>query len=206
MSTSLSDLQQLTDEQLCAAAAGGNADAEEMLAVRYSRLVRVCARPLFLAGGDSEDLIQEGMFGLLHAIRTYDAQRQAQLRTYAEVCIRHRLYSAVRAAGRDKHAPLNDSVSLEDPDHRLGAEVLPDKNADPEALLIGREEWSERLHTLQEELSALERTILQFYLSGLSYGEIAQRLARSQKSIDNAIQRIRRKVTRRLSTGDISKG
>lgn len=204
MSTSLSDLQQLTDEQLCAAAASGNADAEEALAVRYSRLVRACARPLFLAGGDSEDLIQEGMFGLLHAIRTFDAQRQTLLRTYAEVCIRNRLYSAVRAAGRGKHAPLNDSVSLEDPDRRLSAEDYPDINADPEAMLIGREEWSERLRTLQGDLSTLERTILQLYLSGLSYGEIAQHLARPQKSIDNAIQRIRRKVTRRLSTGDIS--
>ena len=198
------EFQQLDDERLCAAAAQGAPDAEELLVARFSRLVRACARPLFLAGGDSEDLIQEGMVGLLHAIRTYDPDKQAQFRTYAEVCIRNRLYSAVRAAGRDKHAPLNDSVSLEDSDRALSERAAG--VTDPESMLIGKEALAERLDALYGELSKLEAQILRLYLSGLSYGEIASRLDRTEKSIDNAIQRIRRKLTRQLSIGDISNG
>ena len=95
------------DEVLCDRAAQGDPAAEEELAGRYARLVRVCARPLFLAGGDSEDLIQEGMVGLLTAIRTFSRKRDTAFRTYAEICIRSRLHSAIRAAQRDKHSPLN---------------------------------------------------------------------------------------------------
>ena len=105
----------LTDEQLAQRAAGGDTQAETELVQRYGRLVRVCARPLFLAGGDSEDLIQEGMLGLLTAIRSYDPGRDAMFRTYAEICIRSRLLTAVRAAQGGKHAPLNHSVSYEPP-------------------------------------------------------------------------------------------
>lgn len=198
-----SELQRLTDEQLCTLASRGSADAEELLVTRCSRIVRACARPLFLAGGDSEDLLQEGMVGLLHAIRTYDPTREAQLTTYAEVCIRNRLYSAVRAAGRDKHVPLNDSVSLE---AGLASDNFSASDRDPESLLIDREEWNERIRALNSDLSRLESEILKLYLSGFSYGEIAQATGRTSKSIDNAIQRIRRKVTRQFTTGEISKG
>lgn len=189
-------LQQLSDEQLCAFAAQGSADAEDALVARYSRLVRACARPLFLAGGDSEDLIQEGMVGLLHAVRTYDRERQVQFRTYAETCIRNRLYSAVRAAGRDKHSPLNNYISFETPLFDTAAGYPSAQGDNPEDVLIDREDWKERLSTLKDQLSGFEAKILRLYLGGLSYGEIARQIGRSSKSVDNAVQRIRRKVTR----------
>lgn len=190
------DLQQRSDEQLCFLVAQGSADAEDVLVSRYSRLVRACARPLFLAGGDSEDLIQEGMVGLLNAMRTYDPERQAQFRTYAEVCIRSRLVSAVRAAGRDKHSPLNNSISFETPLFDTAAGYPSNQGDNPEDVLIDREDWKERLSALKDQLSGFEAKILRLYLSGLSYGEIAQQIGRSAKSVDNAVQRIRRKVTR----------
>ena len=105
----------LTDEILCLQAASGDRIAEETLVMRYNRLVRICARPYFLAGGDSEDLIQEGMVGLLNAIREYVPQKGTAFRTYAEICIRNRILSAIRAASRDKHTPLNHYVSFETP-------------------------------------------------------------------------------------------
>ena len=104
-----------SDEVLCGRAAAGDRVAEERLVIRYNRLVRGCARPYFLAGGDSEDLIQEGMVGLLAAIREYDPSKAASFRTYAEVCIKNRLLSVIKAAARDKHTPLNNSVSFETP-------------------------------------------------------------------------------------------
>ena len=99
------DFQSMTDEEICLLAGAGNAAAEEALVQRYGRMVRACARPLFLAGGDSEDLFQEGMMGLLSAIRSFESGRDASFRTYAEVCIRRRLYSAIRAAQGNKHFP-----------------------------------------------------------------------------------------------------
>ena len=196
----------LADEQLCALAAQGNAEAEDVLVARYTRLVRACARPLFLAGGDSEDLIQEGMVGLLNAIRTYDPARQAQLRTFAEVCIRSRLLSAVRAAGRDKHSPLNNYISFETPLFDTADGYPCTQGDNPEDMLIDREDRHERLSALKDQLSGFEAKILQLYLSGLSYGEIAQQIGKTPKSVDNAVQRIRRKVARQLTSGDISQG
>jgi len=188
-----------SDEALCTLAAEGDPRAEEQLAARYSRLVRICARPYFLAGGDSEDLIQEGMIGLLSAIRGFVLNRDTSFRTYAEVCIRNRLRSAVKAAGRDKHTPLNQSVSLP---------PLFDKDLDalesPEDMLISREEKELRLSALWQKLSAFERQVLTFYLDGLSYGEIAQRLGKPAKSVDNAVQRVRRKIAPYFSSGDFS--
>ena len=196
MRSDRNDFLQCSDERLCAFAAQGSAEAEDVLVVRYSRLVRACARPLFLAGGDSEDLIQEGMLGLLHAMRTYDEARQAQFRTYAERCIRSRLISAVRAAGRDKHAPLNNSISLETPLFDTADGYPSTRGDNPEDMLIDREDWNERLSALNDQLSGFEATIFRLYLSGLSYGEIARQTGKTAKSVDNAVQRIRRKVSR----------
>lgn len=184
-----------TDEALCARVAQGDPEAEEELASRYARLVRVCARPLFLAGGDSEDLIQEGMVGLLTAIRTYDWKRDASFRTYAEICIRSRLHSAVRAAQRDKHSPLNHSVSLPPLFDESNAHLFP-REKSPEDVVIGREEFEEKLDALKGQLSGFESEILQLYLGGFSCREIAVRVGRSPKSVDNAVQRIRKKWAR----------
>ena len=199
------------DEALCSLAASGDRIAEEALVMRYNRLVRVCARPYFLAGGDSEDLIQEGMVGLLNAIREYDPGKGSSFRTYVETCIRNRILSAIRAAARDKHTPLNHYVSYETPlldgntdSYPLSASRQPQQN--PEDMLISREERRERLGTLKGQLSGFEAQILDLYLRGLSYVEIASEVDRSPKAVDNAVQRIRRKVAQHLSSGDFSQG
>ena len=199
------------DEALCSLAASGDRIAEEALVMRYNRLVRVCARPYFLAGGDSEDLIQEGMVGLLNAIREYDPGKGSSFRTYAETCIRNRILSAIRAAARDKHTPLNHYVSYETPlldgntdSYPLSASRQPQQN--PEDMLISREERRERRGTLKGQLSGFEAPILDLYLRGLSYVEIASEVDRSPKAVDNAVQRIRRKVAQHLSSGDFSQG
>ena len=134
-------LEQMTDDDLCGLAASGNRVAEEVLVTRYNRLVRTCARPFFLIGGDSEDLTQEGMVGLIKAVREYDACKEASFRTFAEICIRSRLYSVLRAAARDKHAPLNQSVPLDTPffdsnSYTSGTSNLAQRN--PEDDLIDR--------------------------------------------------------------------
>ena len=197
----LEEFQKFTDEELCVFAASGSSSAENELVHRYAQLVRACSRPLFLAGGDSEDLIQEGMLGLLTAIRSFDSTRDAAFRTFAEICIRSRLYTAIRAAQGDKHSPLNHSVSFEPPLFD-GANVLLFSSVEsPEDVIIGREELKERLDALKGQLSEFEASILPPYLSGLSCGEIAIRVGRSQKSVDNAIQRIRRKMARQSSPG-----
>ncbi len=181
--------------------AHGDNQAETELVRRYGQLVRACARPLFLAGGDSEDLIQEGMLGLLTAIRGFDPGRDALFRTYAEICVRSRLITAIRAAQGGKHSPLNHSVSFEPPLFD-GTNAHPFSSVkSPEDVIIGREELKERLDALKCQLSELEAKILPLYLNGLSCGEIAHRVGRSQKSVDNAIQRIRRKVVRQFSSG-----
>ena len=186
------DLCDLEDEPLCALAASGDREAEEALVVRYNRLVRMCARPCFLAGGDSEDLIQEGMLGLLSAIREYDPGKSAAFRTYAEICIRNRLFSAVKAAARNKHTPLNQSVSIESPLYG-GAGQSGSQAKDPEEILLDRESLRERMEALMGRLSRFEAGVLRLYLSGLSYSEIAAQVGKSPKSVDNAVQRIRRK-------------
>lgn len=162
--------------------------AEELLVMRYQQLTRACARPYFLAGGDSEDLIQEAMFGLLKAIREYDAARGGSFRTFAEVCVRNRIRSAVTAAARGKHAPLNHSLPLET--------SMSENEESPEHLMILREEGEERLDRLNRQLSNLEQRILALYLQGLSYRDIGHQVERSAKAVDNAVQRIRRKVAK----------
>lgn len=196
---------QHSDEFLCALAASGDREAEECLAARYSRLVRICARPYFLAGGDSEDLLQEGMIGLLSAIRGFHPEKEAVFRTYAEVCIRNRVLSAVKNAARGKHSPLNDSVSIDSP--RFDDSVYharPSPMDDPEDMLISRENRENQMLALHSKLSELEKTVLALYLDGLSCGEIARQVRKPLKSVDNAIQRIRRKAAPFLISGDIS--
>lgn len=204
----MKSLVEQTDDELCALAAAGEASAEEELAARYIRLVRVCARPYFLAGGDSEDLIQEGMIGLLSAIRGYSAKRETGFRTYAETCIQNRLRSAVRAAARNKHTPLNQSIPL--PSQYEGNVepffygTLQEQLGDPEDMLISREERESRMSALRSRLSRFEKTVLDRYLEGLSYVEIAEVLGKPLKSVDNAVQRIRRKVAPFLTSGEFS--
>lgn len=196
----------LTDEELQALAAQRNSGAEEALAERYARLVRACARPFFLHGGDSEDLIQEGMLGLLSAIREFDADKGASFKTYAEICIRNRIQSAIRSAARKKHAPLNDGVSLDDilsdESQSLGSQYF---QRSPEEQVLARETEKEFVSAYSRRLSKLEAQVLNLYLEGLSYQEMAAALERDPKAVDNAVQRIRRKLAS-LPSGEFSKG
>ena len=200
-------LERQDDESLCRLAASGSREAEEILVCRYTRLVRTCARPFFLIGGDSEDLTQEGMVGLIKAVREYDAEKAASFRTFAEVCIRNRLYSVLRAAARDKHSPLNQSVPLDPPffdsnSYTSGTNDLAQGN--PETFLIDREHTAALLAGVRKQLSEFEAKILGYYLDGLSCREIAGLVGKPPKSVDNAVQRIRRKVARQLISDELS--
>ena len=187
-------------------ARSGHSPAENELVRRYSRLVRVCARPYFLAGGDSEDLMQEGMLGLLSAIREFDPNAETSFKTYAGLCIRNRLISAVKSASRLKHAPLNEGVSLD--------EILSEENQSgsafsneslrriPEEQVLARESTKDFIQYYSRYLSSLESDVLGHFLDGLSYTEIAAVMGRSVKSVDNAVQRIRNKLARHLNPGD----
>lgn len=203
----------LKDEELCRLAAQGDPQAEEQLILRYRRTVLISARSYFLMGGDNEDLVQEGMIGLLKAVRFYDPRRGATFRTFADRCVNHALISAVTKAARNKHLPLNNSISLETPlldgNSNLSFPQEAETAPSPEDLMITREEFHERLAAIQSQLSHFELRILEYYLEGLSYSEIAQQVGRTVKSVDNAVQRVRRKLSHQElhsspTTGDSS--
>ena len=201
------DYSRFSDQELQRFAAAGDRDAEEALVERFLQLVRACARPFFLAGGDSEDLTQEAMFGLISAIRQYDPDNSASFRTFAEHCIRKRIFSAIRSASRLKHFPLNDGLSLEQlsEDTSLPFAAIPEYvQPSPEELVLARESKEELYSAFRNCLSKLEKEVLDLYLDGFSYQSIAQRLGKDAKAIDNAVQRIRRKMARTPHFGDIS--
>ena len=186
---------------------GGDIVTEETLVTRYTRLVRTCARPFFLAGGDSEDLTQEGMVAPIKAVREFAPDKAASFRTFAEICIRNRLYSVLRASARDKHKALNQSISLNTPDfdsnsYTSGTNHLAQR--DPEDDLIDREHTAALLSGVRKQLSEFEAKILGYYLDGLSCREIALEVGKSAKSVDNAVQRIRRKVAQQILSGEFS--
>ena len=163
------------------------------------RKVRSCARPYFLAGGDNEDLLQEGMFGLIKAIREYDPHRDTSFCTFAETCIRRRLYTVLKAANSAKHSPLNQSVPLNPSLFDASASFA---QVDPEDVMIDREKAAALLEEVRKQLSVFEEKVLGYYLDGLTCREISDIFGKPTKSVDNAIQRIRRKTARQL--GDIS--
>ena len=192
----------LAAQDLALKAISGNPEAEEALVSEYAQLVRACARPYFLAGGDGEDLIQEGMLGLLSAVRTFDPAKGVKFSTYAEFCVRRRIYSAIRSASGYKHTPLNSYISLEsqqlDENNTQSAYFL----RDPEDFVIARESVGEIKNLLYGALSRFESGVLELYLDGMSYKDMAARLGKSNKSVDNAVQRIRRKLSQILQVSD----
>ena len=190
----------ITDQELAQAAIDGSPAAEETLVSEYTRLVRACARPYFLAGGDGEDLIQEGMLGLLSAVRTFDPGKGVKFSTYAEFCVRRRIYSAIRSASGNKHTPLNSYISLESQqlDENITQSVYFLR--DPEDFVIARESVGEVERLLYGALSRFESGVLELFLEGMSYKDMATSLGKSNKSVDNAVQRIRRKLAQILIT------
>lgn len=202
----MTDYHSFSDSELQAIALQGDAAAEEALLTRYVRVVRMCARPYVLVGGDTEDLIQEGMMGLLSAIRSYDASGGVPFKSYAELCIHNRIRSAVKSASRRKHLPLNSGVPLDD---LLSEEIMPEAflsfdRRTTEDQVLDKENEQELQSAFAKHLSPFEQTILSHYLNGLSYGEMAVQTGKSEKSIDNAVQRIRRKLARLPHFGDFS--
>lgn len=183
----------ISDEELISRLRGGEAGIEDYLLEKYKKTVLMQARELYLAGGDQEDLLQEGMLGLFKAIRSYQPDGGASFRSYASLLISRQMYSAVLKASRQKHRPLNSSISISalqenQKDAELGA-------ADsPESILIDFENASALRKNIDQHLSHMEREVLEFYLQGMDYQEIARRMHRSPKSVDNALQRIRGKA------------
>ncbi len=183
----------LKDEELISLSRAGNHSAEEALILRYTSYVRSFARPYFLAGGDSEDLIQEGMIGVVKAISGFDTSGSVSFKTFAAMCIRNRIYSAIRHSMRDKNRPLNNYIPIGGEEDESVAALSPDKTVDPAEQIIGEESYRELLGTAEKLLSGFERQVLSLYLKGLSYAEISKSVGKPQKSVDNAISRIRRK-------------
>lgn len=183
----------ISDEKLQKLAVVGDAEAEELLIRRYNRIILSLSRPFFLTGGDSDDLLQEGMLGLLNAIRQYDPGEKASFHTFAVLCIRRRLYSAMRRSGSSNSISLDECLSLES---SLFDEnpARNDSVRSPEDVLIDREETGKRYDSLLQNLSSLEKSVLRCFLRGMSYREIAEYTHKSVKAVDNAIQRIRRKL------------
>lgn len=200
-------LRESTDEEIVELARAGDEVALEHLLIRYKNFTRVKARSYFLVGADKEDIVQEGMIGLYKAIRDFQAERQSSFRAFAELCITRQIITAIKSATRQKHIPLNSYVSLnrpvshEDGDQdRVLVDVLSTHTAaDPVELVISSEEVRSMQTSFSEILSDLEAHVLHLYLEGKSYQEIAAGLKRHVKSIDNALQRIKRKVEAHMS-------
>lgn len=192
--------EKMTDEELVELSAAGDENATECILGRYKNLVRSKARMYFLVGADKEDIIQEGMIGLFKAIRDFDCERQASFKGFAELCVKRQIITAVKTATRQKHMPLNTYVSLSNPmydgdSEGILEEVLPGTSeTDPEHLFITKENAEYLNEKMKEVLSQLEKSVLALYLEGKSYQEISLILSRPQKSIDNALQRVKKKM------------
>lgn len=196
--------QDMLDEDLVATAKNGDDRASEYLIGKYRNFVRVKAKAYFLIGADREDIIQEGMIGLYKAIRDFRADKLSSFRAFAELCITRQIITAIKTATRQKHIPLNSYISLnkpiydEDSDRTLLDVISSIKVSDPEELVINQEASATMRERIRKNLSELECRVLTAYLEGKSYQEMANELNRHVKSIDNALQRVKRKLERNL--------
>jgi len=197
-----------TDEEIVEAVREGDSIALEFLINKYKNFVRAKARSYFLIGADREDIVQEGMIGLYKAIRDFKGDKLSSFKAFAELCITRQIITAIKTATRQKHIPLNSYVSLdkpiydEDSDRTLLDVICGTRVSDPEELIINQEEFSGLEDKMAEILSDLERKVLMLYLDGRSYQEIAVDLNRHVKSIDNALQRVKRKLEKYLEFRD----
>lgn len=199
----LHSLSSYTDEQLLALAHEGNEHVIDYLLEKYKPLVRKKARTLYLIGGDNDDLIQEGMIALYKAIRAYDTKRESNFLSYATLCIEHQLYNVIKGANRLKNSPLNTYISLDLPtgtEDRETRETLKDtltttELTNPEDIIIDQENVTNIESSFQQYLSPFEREVVTLYIEGCNYHQIASQLNRSSKSIDNALQRIKNKLS-----------
>ncbi len=205
------DVMELGDEALVDRVHNGDDRAQAVLLDRYRRFARAKARSYFLVGGDREDIIQEGMIGLYKAIRDYDGSHGASFRSFAELCITRQVLTAIKTATRQKHTPLNSYVSFDrpkgdDPSQTVGDTLAVEDGADPLQQLVAQDEVGRLRQIFSEILSELESDVLRLYVEGRSYQEIAELLHRQVKSIDNAIQRIKRKLEMALEEDELHVG
>ncbi|WP_254871099.1 RNA polymerase sporulation sigma factor SigH [Bacillus sp. Marseille-Q1617] len=200
----------MDDEEIIEAVHLGNSEALDFLIKKYRNFVRAKARSYFLIGADKEDIVQEGMIGLYKAIRDYKEDKLTSFKAFAELCITRQIITAIKTATRQKHIPLNSYVSLDKPiyddesDRTLLDVISGAKVMDPEELIINREEFDNMEDKMAQLLSDLERKVLALYLDGQSYQEISEELNRHVKSIDNALQRVKRKLERYLEVREIT--
>lgn len=198
MREKVKEYQNLSDEQLIEKLRGGDAQLMDYILDKYKPLVRKKANAMYLIGGETDDLIQEGMIGLFKAIRDYNEEKEASFFHFAELCITRQLYSAVEASNRKKHVPLNNYVSLYAQAGEEGkslAETLQTDDMDnPEQMIIAQENLRLSWESLKERLSPMERKVLDEYLAGLNYRQIAEKMGKSPKAIDNALSRIKIKL------------
>ncbi|RDI39026.1 RNA polymerase sigma-30 (SigH) subunit [Falsibacillus pallidus] len=206
----IEDYEQLEDEHLVDLVHQGESEALDFLIQKYRNFVRAKARSYFLIGADKEDIVQEGMIGLYKAIRDYKEDKLTSFKAFAELCITRQIITAIKTATRQKHIPLNSYVSLDKPiydeesDRTLMDVISGTKVMNPEELIINREEFDNIEDKMTELLSDLERKVLALYLDGQSYQEISEELNRHVKSIDNALQRVKRKLERYLEVREFS--
>lgn len=199
---------EMPDEQVVEYARAGDEEALEYLIKKYRNFVRAKARSYFLIGADREDIIQEGMIGLYKAVRDFQPDKLSSFRAFAELCITRQIITAIKTATRQKHIPLNSYVSLNKPiyddesDRTLLDVLSGTRISDPEELIISQEDFSSIESKISELLSDLEWEVLSSYLEGKSYQEIATDLDRHVKSIDNALQRVKRKLEHYLKNKD----
>lgn len=202
----MSKYDRMTDEQLLCDYKNGNQEIMDYLMVKYKSMVRKKARAMYLLGGENEDLIQEGMIGLIKAVRDFDETQKTSFSSFAELCVSRQMYSAIEASNRKKHLPLNSYVSLYEDSEQVGeGRSLPlidtiesSKENDPEVLYFGKEYTEAFAGQLKELLSPLENHVLYLHLMGTDYRTIAELLGKSPKSVDNALQRIKTKAQKIL--------
>lgn len=202
----MSKYDRMTDEQLLCDYKNGNQEIMDYLMVKYKSMVRKKARAMYLLGGENEDLIQEGMIGLIKAVRDFDVTQKTSFSSFAELCVSRQMYSVIEASNRKKHLPLNSYISLyEDSEQEGEGRSLPlidtiesSKENDPEVLYFGKEYTEAFAEQLKELLSPLENHVLYLHLMGTDYRTIAELLGKSPKSVDNALQRIKTKAQKIL--------
>ncbi len=201
-----SKYDQAADEELIDRLRGGETAIMDFICNKYKNLVKSKAKSMFILGADSEDLIQEGMIGLFKAVRDYDSGRDASFLTFADLCISRQMYTAVQAANRQKHVPLNSYVSIyanltesgDGENRKLLDELTDREQSDPETLFLDKERVAYLEKTIDSELSPFEKQVLDLYLTGMSYSQIAKVLGRDEKSTDNALQRMKTKIRKIL--------
>ena len=196
--------EDMTDEELIDQLREGDRQVMDYICDKYKNLVRSKAKSMYILGGDSEDLIQEGMIGLFKAVRDYDCGRDASFYTFADLCISRQMYTAVQASQRLKHAPLNSYVSLDSPgrteeDRDKEAQTLAGllsgrTGGNPEELFLDKERVAYLEEQIAKELSELENQVLDLYITGMSYTQIAKVLGRSDKATENALTRAKQKI------------